>query len=84
LWKIILRKQLLNAKPFRKAVPDKSLTTNFITMDIETIRLDSGKLSPYLICAYNGKDYITSYNDNPKAFKNLKVENKLSHSQREK
>jgi hypothetical protein len=39
---------------------DKSLNSNFVTMDIETIKLDS-KLSPYLICAYNGVNYITSY-----------------------
>jgi hypothetical protein len=64
---VTLRKQLLNAKPFRKAVPDKTVTTNFLTMDIETIKTENGKLSPYLICAYDGQEYITSYNDNPKA-----------------
>lgn len=32
----------------------------FITMDIETITIDS-KVTPYLIAAYNGSDYITSY-----------------------
>ena len=31
-------------------------------MDIETIKLDNGKLSPYLICAYDRINYITSYN----------------------
>jgi hypothetical protein len=29
-------------------------------MDIETITIDS-KVTPYLIAAYNGSDYITSY-----------------------
>lgn len=29
-------------------------------MDIETIKLDS-KITPYLICAYNGTDYISTY-----------------------
>lgn len=37
---LILRKQLLNAKPFRKLSLDKSLTNSFITMDIETINQD--------------------------------------------
>ena len=74
----ILRKQILSAKPFRKLVPDKKLTTNFITMDIETIRLDTGKLSPYLICAYDGIDYITCYNDNPKALFSTFIEQLLS------
>jgi len=32
----------------------------FMTMDIETIKIDS-KLYPYLICAYNGNDFITCY-----------------------
>jgi len=30
-------------------------------MDIETIKSVNNKLTPYLICAYNGTDYITSY-----------------------
>lgn len=38
---------------------DKNLINNFITMDIETI-INNNKLVPYLICAYNGKDYIES------------------------
>jgi hypothetical protein len=57
---IVLRKKLLNAKPFRKLSTDKILNSNFITMDIETITKKS-KFTPYLICAYNGIDYITSY-----------------------
>jgi hypothetical protein len=56
----VLTKKLLNAKPFRRLLADKILKNHFVTMDIETIKIDS-KLSPYLICAYNGKDYITSY-----------------------
>jgi hypothetical protein len=40
-------------------------TLTFVTMDIETINL-AGKLIPYLICGYNGSEYITSYaKDNP-------------------
>ena len=31
-------------------------------MDIETIKVDSN-ITPYLICAYNGKDFIESYAD---------------------
>ena len=76
----ILRKQLLPAKPFRKLVPDKKLTTDFLTMDIETIRLDTGKISPYLICAYDGQDYITSYNENPKALFTSFIEQLLART----
>ena len=31
-------------------------------MDIETIKSDN-QLIPYLICGYNGSEYITSYAD---------------------
>jgi len=31
-------------------------------MDIETVKIDN-KITPYLICAYNGTDYISSYAD---------------------
>lgn len=40
-----------------------TLITDFITFDIETYKLNN-KLIPYLICAYNGTGYITSFNDN--------------------
>jgi hypothetical protein len=56
----ILRKQELNAKPFRKTQLDKSLLTKFITFDIETI-IQNKKLEPYLICAYDGQNMIQSY-----------------------
>lgn len=56
----ILRKKQLNAKPFNRVSTDNQLNSNFITMDIETVKLDN-KITPYLICAYNGIDYITSY-----------------------
>ena len=56
----ILRKKQLNAKPFNRVSTDNQLNSNFITMDIETVKLDN-KITPYLICAYNGTDYITSY-----------------------
>jgi hypothetical protein len=38
------------------------LNSDFVTMDIETIKVNN-KLTPYLICAYNGTDYISSYAD---------------------
>jgi len=44
---------------------EKGLQTNFITMDIETIQKNN-KLIPYLICAYNGTDYIISFNNDQK------------------
>jgi len=56
----VLRKQIIPSKPFRKTKVDKYLQEKFVTFDIETIRKDS-ELIPYLICAYNGSDYITSY-----------------------
>lgn len=57
---LVLRKQELSAKPFSKMNVESKLINNFVTMDIETITHDS-KLVPYLICAYNGSEYITSY-----------------------
>jgi hypothetical protein len=39
------------------------LNNNFITMDIETIKLNN-QLVPYLILAYNGTNYINSFSDN--------------------
>ena len=56
----VLNKQLLPAKPFKRQVKDTKAENVFVTMDIETINLD-GKLIPYLISGYNGKEYITSY-----------------------
>jgi hypothetical protein len=57
---VVLRKQILPAKPFRKLQIDNKINNNFYTMDIETITKDN-KLTPYLICAYNGKDSVISY-----------------------
>jgi len=51
----VLRKQQLNAKPFRKERIDNHLLSKFYTLDIETIKQDN-KIIPYLISAYNGKD----------------------------
>ena len=62
----VLRKQILPAKPFRKLSVDSKGSNTFYTLDIETIRNSDGKLSPYLICAYNGLDYITSYGSDQK------------------
>ena len=62
---VILRKQVLPAKPFKNLKVDSNLVNNFYTMDIETIK-NEGKINPYLICAFNGQDYITSFNKDPK------------------
>jgi hypothetical protein len=59
---VVLRKQQLPAKPFKKVSIDAQITSNFVTMDIETITKDN-KLVPYLINAYNGSRYITSYSN---------------------
>ena len=56
----VLRKQTLAAKPFKKLQGESKLRDSFVTFDIETIR-QNNKLVPYLICAYNGSEYITSY-----------------------
>jgi len=37
------------------------MRTSFVTLDIETIKSNVNKLLPYLICAYNGTDFISSY-----------------------
>ena len=62
----VLRKQILNAKPFRKLVYDAHQSNNFYTIDIETTN-QNGKLIPYLICAFDGKDYVTSYGNDQKS-----------------
>jgi DNA polymerase type B, organellar and viral len=56
----VLRKLQLNAKPFTKVATDSELNSKFVTMDVETIKLQ-GKITPYLICGYNGSDFISSY-----------------------
>jgi DNA polymerase type B, organellar and viral len=58
---IVLREKQLTAKPFDKLPVDKNIRSSFITMDIETIKSNSSKLIPYLICAYNGVNHISSY-----------------------
>jgi hypothetical protein len=57
---IILQKQERSAKPFKSLDPDTTLNNSFFTFDIETINI-KGKLTPYLINAYNGTTHITSY-----------------------
>ena len=57
---IVLRKQQLPAKPFKKLHENDKVITNFYTIDIETVSLDR-KQTPYLICGYDGNDYITSF-----------------------
>ena len=57
---VVLRKQVLPAKPFRKLTKDNNMVNDFFTIDIETIK-ENGKLTPYLICGYDGLSYITSY-----------------------
>jgi hypothetical protein len=57
---VVLRKAILSAKPFKKTKLDSKLISSFITLDIETIK-QGNQLTPYLICAYNGSNYVTSY-----------------------
>lgn len=65
---IILRKKEIPAKPFsplfKESLKNKeSLNNKYITMDIESIRVDK-KVKPYLINSYDGRHYLTSYNHN--------------------
>ena len=39
------------------------INNNFVVMDIETIK-PNNEFIPYLICAYNGSDYISSFGNN--------------------
>jgi hypothetical protein len=57
---VILRTQVLPAKPFRKGKKDSKLVNYFLTMDIETLNI-GGKLVPYAICASNGTQNISSF-----------------------
>ena len=41
----------------------KEECTSFLTMDIETVKIN-GTLTPYLISAYNGENYFTTYINN--------------------
>jgi DNA polymerase type B, organellar and viral len=58
----VLRKQALVGKAFRRLQEEKYIQKYIVTMDVETIQRNN-KLTPYLICAYNGTEYITSYAD---------------------
>jgi DNA polymerase family B len=70
---LVLRKQEVQSKAFTKSKVDCEITKNFVTIDIETIKKDN-RLSPYLICGYNGSDYITSYGSNDsKLFSNFLI-----------
>lgn len=60
---ITLRKKELSVKPFRKLQVAKEISTDFITLDIETTLIDK-RHTPYLVNAFNGKDHITSFNSN--------------------
>jgi hypothetical protein len=61
----IYREIQLPSKQFRKYPIDRNKKQKFITIDIETIRDESGKLVPYLICAFDGKKHISSFNSDP-------------------
>ena len=59
---IVLQKQQRSAKAFSKTSVDKIKNTKFMTFDIETINpKGAGDLYPYLLCAFDGENYITSY-----------------------
>jgi hypothetical protein len=74
---VILRKQMLPAKPFRRLVKETKLVNDFYTLDIETIK-ENTKLIPYLICGYDGQNYITSYGKDQKELFNSFINQLLS------
>ena len=77
---IVLRKQVLPARPFRRLQVDSKVVNNFYTMDIETIKVDR-QITPYLICAYNGSEYISSYSKDQKTLFNTFFNNLISKVQ---
>jgi hypothetical protein len=42
-----------------------SLITDFVTFDIETVIINNN-ITPYLICGYNGSEFIQSFGLNQK------------------
>jgi hypothetical protein len=63
---VVLRKQILPAKPFTNLKVENKKIDNFLTMDIETITKNN-KLKPYLITSYDGINFITSYGQDENA-----------------
>ena len=57
---IVLRKQMLPAKEFRRLKTEKVLNSKFVTFDIETVMLDK-KQVPYLISVYNGSTHLNAF-----------------------
>jgi hypothetical protein len=66
---VTLRKKELPVKSFRKLQVEKEMITDIITLDIETV-YKNNRHTPYLVNAFDGKDHITSFNnDEDKLFK---------------
>jgi hypothetical protein len=59
---VIVKSKQLNTKAFKNLKKENKMDSknSFMTMDIETINID-GKITPYLITAYTGKEYIVNY-----------------------
>ena len=59
---VVVKSKILNAKPFNTHKVDPKLANNntFMTIDIETVKID-GVHKPYLICGYTEGKYIHSY-----------------------
>lgn len=63
---IVLSTRELPAKPIASKEPSKKLRSRFMTLDIETTTKSVGgknKHTPYLACAFDGKEYIVEYKD---------------------
>jgi hypothetical protein len=74
---IILRKKELPANPFKKLQKESKLSNKFITVDIETIKIEN-KVTPYLINAYDGRQHLTSYNKDENLLFQIFMNNLLS------
>ena len=82
---VVLRKKEIPCKPFSPLFKEssksgESLNNNYITMDIESIRVDN-KVKPYLITSYDGRQYLTSYNHNEKELFREFITNLINHVQ---
>ena len=63
---VIVKEKELPAKPFTSIKPEAKQTSSncYMVMDIEAI-IHNNEFKPYLVCAYNTKNFISSFATNP-------------------
>jgi hypothetical protein len=66
---VILKRKINNLLKIEKLKQEKNFNINFLTMDIETMKIN-GELIPYCVCIYNKKNkkekisfYLTDFNN---------------------